>query len=163
MSTILGRGSSGVNTGSVEARLAAMFADELNEPLVDLYQRLFSYYFHQNAYAGFVKVKFAPAELRPWTELEPQLTMKATRLRQDLSDGIISDAEYTLEMYGRLPNDTAEPMSGTGFMSAVPADDAVQNAGDVAASGNTSALGRSLGAKKTKQAAANPPKSTKSS
>ncbi|MEH3064948.1 MAG: hypothetical protein PGN33_20140 [Methylobacterium radiotolerans] len=71
MSTILGRGTSGVNTGSVEARLAALYADQLNEPLADLLSRMFSFILQQGGYAGFAKVEFDPAELRPWTELEP--------------------------------------------------------------------------------------------
>lgn len=158
MSTILGRGSSGVNTGSVEARLAAMFADELNEPLVDLYQRMFSFILHQQGYQGFARVVFRPAELRPWTELEPQLVLKSQRLRQDLSDGIITDAEYTLEMYGRLPNDKAPDLSGTGFLSAAqPA--AGPNPTDTVVDGNKTALGRSVGGSKTKQPNANAPKS----
>lgn len=117
MSTVLGRGTSGVNTGSVEARLAALFADQLNEPIIDLYQRAFSFQMQQAGFQGFVKVRFAPAELRPWTELEPQLVMRAQRLRQDLSDGLITDVEYHLWMYERLPPDSAPKLSGTQFMS----------------------------------------------
>jgi hypothetical protein len=123
MSTVIGRGENGANTGSVEARIAAMFADELNEPLSDLLARVLTFLLNQNGFQGYAEVRFRKAELRPETELEPQLTLKAARLRQDLSDGIITDEEYTLEMYGRLPNDGAPPLSGTGFMTPVPAGD----------------------------------------
>lgn len=146
MATTLGRGASGVNTGSVEARLAAMFADELNEPLADLLSRLFSFCLHANGYPGFAKVFFRPAELRPQTELEPQMVLKANRLRQDLSDGIITDAEYTLEMYGRLPNSDAPPLSGTKFMT--PAPTPVADPADV--SPNDDSLGRSASGESNK-------------
>lgn len=119
MSTILGRGASGVNTGSVEARLAALYADQLNEPLSDMLSRMFSFVLHQSGYAGFARVEFDAAELRPWTELEPQLTLRAQRLRQDLSDGLISDVEYHLWVYKRLPPPGAPKLSGTGFLTAV--------------------------------------------
>ncbi|BAQ50300.1 hypothetical protein [Methylobacterium aquaticum] len=119
MSTILGRGSSGVNTGSVEARLAALYADQLNEPLADLLSRMFSFILHQSGFAGFARVEFDPAELRPWTELEPQLTLRSQRLRQDLSDGLITDVEYHLQVYKRLPPPGAPKLSGTGFLTPV--------------------------------------------
>lgn len=123
MSTMLGRGTSGVNTSSVEARIASMFADELNEPIADLLQKMLSFILHTNGYQGFAHVEFPKAELRPELELEPQKTLKAQRLRQDLSDGIISDVEYCLQMYNRLPLDGAPELSGTNFTSPTAAVD----------------------------------------
>lgn len=157
MATILGRGSAGVNTSSVEARLAAMFADELNEPLADIYERIFSFALHQTGYQGFAVVKFRPAELRPATELEPQLVLKANRLRQDLSDGIISDAEYALEMYGRLPNPDAPELSGTGFLTPAPAGQPGMGPEDV--SPNSDSVGRDASPDRTAQTRANQPRS----
>ena len=136
MATILGRGSGGVNTGSVEARMAAMFADELNEPLAEFWEKLLSFCLHQQGFQGFAVVKFRLAELRPDLELEPQKQLRAARLRQDLSDGIISDTEYSLEMYGRLPNADAPPLSGTNFLTPKP------TVSDV--SPNSDPLGRSV-------------------
>jgi hypothetical protein len=157
MATILGRGAAGVNTGSVEARLMAMFSDELNKPIADLYSRLFSYCLHMSGFQGFAKVVFRPAELRPDTELEPQRTLKAQRLRQDLSDGIITDEEYTLEMYGRLPNTGAPKLSGTNFLTPVQGGEGGTDPADV--STNSDPLGRSISPDKTKQTKANPKKS----
>lgn len=123
MSTMLGRGTSGVNTSSVEARVAAMFADELNEPIADMLQKVFSFMLHQNGFQGFAVVEFPKAELRPELELEPQKTLRAQRLRQDLSDGLITDIEYSLQMYNRLPPESAPELSGTGFANPAPASD----------------------------------------
>lgn len=139
MATVIGRGAAGVNTGSVEARIAAMNADELNKPLAELLERVLSFIMHMNGFQGFVEVKFAKAELRPDLELEPQLTLKASRLRQDLSDGLITDDEYHLWMYGRIRPDSVEELSGTGFMN--PAANSVE-AADVSPNGDP--LGRSM-------------------
>ncbi|MBN7759769.1 hypothetical protein JYP52_01355 [Nitratireductor aquibiodomus] len=137
MATVIGRGASGVNTGSVEARIAAMNADELNEPVAEILQNLLSFILHQNGFQGFVEVTFRKSELRPDTELEPQLALKSSRLRQDLSDGIITDDEYHLWMYGRLKPDTAPDLSGTGFAGSV-------NTRAEEVSPNSDPLGRSL-------------------
>ncbi len=137
MATVIGRGASGVNTGSVEARIAAMNADELNEPIAEMLQNIFSFILHQVGFQGFVEVQFRKAELRPDTELEPQLTLKSSRLRQDLSDGLITDDEYHLWMHGRLRPDSAPELSGTGFMTPVKT-----RAEEV--SPNSDPLGRSL-------------------
>ena len=150
MSTILGRGASGANTGTVEARLAALFADELNEPVMELLEKIFSYILQTQGFQGFAVVEFRQAEMRPATELEPQLLLRSQRLRQDLSDGILSDEEYTLAMYNRLPNPGAPPMSGTGFAN--PQDPVAP--GDVT-TGNNDPLGKSVASKATKTTKAN--------
>lgn len=148
MATVIGRGTSGVNTGSVEARIAAMNADELNDPIAELLQNMFSFIMHQNGFQGFVEVKFRKAEMRADTELEPQLALKASRLRQDLSDGLISDDEYHLWMYGRLKPDSAPDLSGTGF--AVPTPTRAEEV-----SPNSDPLGRSLSPEGSKAARGN--------
>lgn len=147
MATVIGRGSAGVNTASVEARIAAMNADQLNVPLVQLLSQAFTYMLNCYGIAGLVQVGFAPAELRPATELEPMLALKAARLRADLSLGLISDTEYTMAMYQRLPLSTQPPLSGTGFMpgSTTQTDTEVVSPvdpGDVTP--NADPLGRSL-------------------
>jgi hypothetical protein len=116
MATILGRAKSGTNTASVEARIAAMNADQLNRPVAELLGRVFTFLLNLYGIAGFVEAEFEPAELRPHLELEPQRVMRAARLREDLSLGIITDAEYHLMMYGRLPPAGSPQLSGTNFM-----------------------------------------------
>jgi hypothetical protein len=158
MATVIGRGQAGVNTGSVEARMAALYADQLNKPIGETWGGHLSWAMHQEGFQGWVDVEFRPAELRPATELEPQLVLKAQRLRQDLSDGIITDTEYTLDMYGRLPDDGAPKLSGTKFMSAnTNAGGDADAAADV--SPNSDPLGRSVSPARTKQTKANPKKS----
>ena len=157
MATTLGRGQAGVNTGSVEARMAALYADQLNKPIAETWAGHLSYALHQEGYAGWVNAHFRPSELRPVAELEPMMVMKASRLRQDLSDGIIQDVEYTLEMYGRLPHKDSPKMSGTGFLTPdVKSSDKTMNPADI--SPNSDPLGRSISPDKTKMTKANPRK-----
>lgn len=137
MSTILGRGDTGVNTASVEARIFSMNAEELNKPIADFWEQFLTLAIRLRGSQGYVSVTFAPVELRPRTELEPQLTLRAARLREDLSLGLITDVEYHLEMYNRLPPPNAPLLSGTGFMSKTQV-----SAGDV--SPNSDPLGRSV-------------------
>lgn len=161
MATVIGRGASGVNTSSVEARIAAMNADELNEPVAEILTNICSFILHQQGYQGFAEVSFKKAELRPDLELEPQLTLRASRLRQDLSDGLITDDEYHLMMYNRLRPDSVEELSGTGFMGG-GAGDTVDPA-DVPAKGDS--LGKSLapeGGKMTKSNSVKVPKKSAS-
>ena len=150
MSTVIGRGEGGVNTGSVEARIAAMNADELNVPIAALLSNIFSFMLHQTGYQGFAEVTFKNAELRPDDELEPMKSLKASRLRQDLSDGLITDIEYHLMMYNRLPPDGAPEMSGTGFMTPVKA-----TVDENKTSPNSDPLGRGLAAPGGKAAKSN--------
>lgn len=149
MSTVIGRGTAGVNTGSVEARIAAMNADELNQPIAETLTKMFSFILHQTGYQGFAEVSFAKAELRPDLELETMRALKAARLRQDLSDGIITDIEYHLQMHGRLPPDGAPELSGTKFMAAPAGIDASK------ASPNSDPLGRSLSPEGARQSSSN--------
>jgi hypothetical protein len=118
MATILGRGESGVNTASVEARIFSMNAEALNVPVAECLSQILTMALRVVTKTDArVECKFRGVELRPELELEPMRVMKASRLRQDLSDGIISDDEYHLEMYGRIRPDTAPELSGTDFMS----------------------------------------------
>lgn len=139
MATVIGRGTSGVNTSSVEARIAAMNADQLNQPVAEILSDIFSFILHMNGYQGFAEVSFAKAEMRPEMELEAQKAMRQARLRKDLSEGLITDEEYHLLMYNRLRPDSVPELSGTKFEK--PAPDMVDAGG---ATPNGDPLGRSL-------------------
>lgn len=119
VATVLGRGESGVNTASVEARVFTMNADALNKPIADCWAKMLTMALRVVTNSeSHVECFFKPAEMRPLTELEPQLTLRAARLREDLSLGVITDDEYHLMMYGRIRPDSAPELTGTGFMNA---------------------------------------------
>lgn len=141
MSTVIGRGDSGVNTGSVEARIFAMNADELNMPVAALWSNLMTFAMRLMGYDGKVECRFSKAELRPDLELEPQKVLKQSRLQKDLSLGLITDEEYHLQMYNRLPPKGVPILAGTRFLDAGKMD-SVNNADNV--SPNSDPLGRSV-------------------
>lgn len=148
MPTVLGRGQNGQVAG-VEARYAAMCADELNKPVAMNLRRAFQFLLNINGIAGIVYCKYAPAELRPDLELEPQRVMKSARLKDDLSLGLISDQEYHMQMFGRPAPADAPELSGTGFMNAGPEADTSS------ISPNADPLGQSITPQNAKSARSN--------
>lgn len=115
MATILGRGESGVNTASVEARIFSMNAQEINQPIADFWSQLLTLAIRLQGSLSKVTVYFEPVELRPDNELEPSRVQKQARLHKDLSLGMITDDYYHLQMYGTIRPETAPELSGTGF------------------------------------------------
>lgn len=140
MATIIGRGESGVNTASVEARIFSLSAQSLNEPLALFWSQALTLALRLNGSESYVECYYLPVEMRSDTELETQKLIKSQRLKEDLSLGLIPDIEYHLEMYNRLPPKGTPMLSGTGF--------ATQKAGvDVTAvSPNGDPVGRSASA-----------------
>lgn len=137
MPAVVGKANNG-QVASTEARLFALNADALNRTIGSLLSKALTLGVRLAGYEGRVEVIFPPVELRPRMELEPQLTMKSSRLKQDLSIGKISDIEYSMEMYGRPPLPSEPELSGTGFLE--------QQQVSVDAEGvspNTDSLGRS--------------------
>jgi hypothetical protein len=137
MPSVVGKGDNG-QVASTEARLFALSADALNRTVGGLLTKSLTLAARLSGYAGRIECIFPPVELRPVLELEPQKTMRASRLKDDLSRGVISDMEYTMEMYGRPPLKGAPELSGTNFLSPMVEPDATR------VSPNTDSLGRSL-------------------
>lgn len=138
MGTILGRGTAGVNTASVEARIFALNAEALNEPVADFLSQALTLALRMTGSESYVEVYFQPVELRSPLELETNLVVRSTRLKNDLSLGLITDDEYHLWMYGRLAPEGSPTMSGTQF--ATPA----ANVKTDEISPNNDPLGRSI-------------------
>lgn len=140
MPAVVGKANNG-QVASTEARLFALSADALNRAVAGLFTKALTLAARLTGYAGRIEVWFPPVELRPQLELEPQKTMRASRLKADLSLGIIADIEYTMELYGRPPLPGQPPLSGTGFLN--PAEEEVtMNTDEVTP--NDDPLGRSL-------------------
>jgi len=115
MPSVVGKGGDG-DTASTESRLFAMNCDSLNETVASLLSEALTLAVRIAGFQGHVHAYFTPIELRPVLELEPHLTMKRSRLMQDLSLGAITDDAYHLDMYGRLGHAGAPELSGTGFL-----------------------------------------------
>lgn len=138
MPAVVGKANNG-QVASTEARLFALNADALNRTVAGFMTKLLTLGARLSGYEGRIEMIFPPVELRPQLELEPQKTMKSSRLKMDLSLGLITDIEYSMEMYGRPPLAGAPELSGTGFMSQGTTD---PNATEVSPNGDP--LGRSL-------------------
>lgn len=151
MPAVVGK-TTNATTASTEARLFAMSADALNQAIASLLSKALTFGVRLAGYPGRVEAKFLPIELRPVLELEPHLTMRGARLRQELSLGTITDIEYHMELFGRPPPEGAPELSGTNFLS--PSDAAADvNPND--ASPNGDSLGRDLAPPGGKSAASN--------
>lgn len=149
MATILGRGTSGVNTATVEARVFSMSAEALNKPIADILSQMFTLAIRLNGSQSKVECSFEPVELRSALELETNLLVKSQRLRADLSDGLITDDEYHLMMYGRLAPEGCPVLSGTGFLN--PVEGGSVDSSNI--SPNADPLGRSVASPKAQKPA----------
>jgi hypothetical protein len=136
MPAVVGKANNG-QVASTEARLFALSADALNRTVAGLLTKSLTLAARLSGYAGRIECVFPPVELRPVMELEAQKTMKASRLKDDLSRGIISDMEYSMDVYGRPPLKGAPQLSGTNFLTPVIEPDATK------VTPNTDSLGRS--------------------
>jgi hypothetical protein len=117
MSTIIGRGESGVNTASTEARIFSMNADDLNKPVADIFAKALTFALRMQGIESFVVCRFLPAELRPDLELEPQRLAKQSRLLSMLSEGLIGDDEFHLAMFNRPRPDSIPELAGSKFLA----------------------------------------------
>lgn len=116
MATVLGRGESGVNTATVEASLFAKNSGSLNPMIGRMFSGILTMAIRLQGSESRVEVEYPSIDLRSALEMEPQKQLKANRLRQDLSDGLITDDDYHIQMYGRIRPDNVPELSGTGFM-----------------------------------------------
>lgn len=152
VSAVLGRGSSGVNTASVEAKVFADNASELNKPVDYLLSELFTLALRMTGFDGKAVMYSREVELRSATELENQLTMRQARLLEQLSLGIIDDITFYIEMWGKVPANPSN-LSGTNFQATKI------NTSDTTS--NTDPLGRSLTPEGSSMAKSNANKTTK--
>lgn len=153
VSSVLGRGSAGVNTASVEAKVFADNAAELNKPIDYVLEEALTLALRMLGFDGRAVVKSEAVELRPRLELENQMTMKQARLLEQLSLGIIDDLTFYMEMWHKVPTGQISSLSGTNFQSTKI------NTSDT--SSNTDPLGRSLTPEGGDMAKSNSNKTTK--
>lgn len=153
VSAVLGRGSSGVNTASVEAKVFADNAAALNKPIDHLLEEIFTLALRMSGFDGKAVMYSKGVDLRPELELENQLTMRQARLLEQLSLGIITDLDFHLLMNDRVPTGQITQLSGTNFQSNK------MNTTDTTS--NTDPLGRSLTAEGGDMAKSNSNKTTK--
>lgn len=130
--TMIGHGSGTQTIASTDTMIAMMTSNSMVRlKLQEMYSKAFTLaarLFNQDVTVNF---EFDPIDLRPETELEAFKAQRQSRLKEQLSMGVICDEEFSLRTTGRLPTGTMPPLSGTMFM------DPVQASADAAASGNS--------------------------
>jgi hypothetical protein len=122
MPVILGHESVGSsNIASSQAMLylkqvegACMF--KLNE----IYSRALTLCVRLYGIDAVVEFAYDPPNLRPESELEAFKSMRQSRILEQLSLGLITDAEANLELTGTLPPPGAPKLSGTMFKNSPP-------------------------------------------
>ena len=136
VSSVLGRGSSGVNTASVEAQVFTKNAQQINKPVDYILSEVMTLALRLTGFDGRAIIYSDEVNLRTQMELENQMTMKQARYQELLSLGEISDLEFHLKMFKRIPPEGFTPLSGTNFQATKI------NTSDTTS--NTDPLGRSL-------------------
>lgn len=117
MPTILGRQFGSSQTiGGVEALLYSKSIASIQEVVATMLTRALTLCARLEGHQGYVKVTYAPVNLKPENELETFRVLKQSRTLELLSLGFISDAEAAKELTGdpTLPAGF-KPLSGTGF------------------------------------------------
>ena len=115
MATVIGRGNGAAGTASVEARIFALSAQQLNAPVADLLSQIFTLALRLQGLDLYATFGFDKVELRPEMELEPQKIMRQSRLLELLSLGLIDDDEFHLKMFKKIRPDDVPKLQGTGF------------------------------------------------
>jgi hypothetical protein len=120
MPAVVGKSNNG-QVASTEARLFALNCDALNRVVADIWSQVLTLAVRLAGFQGRVVFEFESVELRPVLELEPQRTMKQSRLEQALSRGYITDDEFHIDVFGRPRPASAPELSGTNFAQPQPA------------------------------------------
>lgn len=114
MPSILGRGES-QSTASTESVLFLKVCEGLQGRINELFSGLLTLALRVNGHDVIVKFAYEKPNLRPELELESFKTVRQSRILEQLSLGLISDEEASLDLTGDLPSGNFIPLSGTGF------------------------------------------------
>lgn len=113
--SILGHGSSSSNIASVETLLFMKSAEGLQFALNNILSQALTLAVRLYGYDVYVEFAYERIDLRPDSELEAFKAMEQSRVLELLSLGLVSDAEASLLLTGKLPPETASKLSGTFF------------------------------------------------
>lgn len=112
--SLLGRGES-QTTASTEAILFLKIVESLQDRLNEIYSYLFTLAARLHGHDVTVTFKYKKPSLRPEIEEESFLSVRQSRILEQLSLGLISDEEASIELTGDLPSGDFTPLSGTMF------------------------------------------------
>ena len=114
MPAILGRDANG-SSSTTSAMLFLKNANIIRTKLNTLYSRMLTQAVRLMAQDVYVEFSYAELDLRPQAELEAYKAMKQSRILEQLSLGLITDEEASIQLTGNLPRQGHVPLAGTMF------------------------------------------------
>ena len=114
MPAILGRDANG-SSSTTSAMLFLKNANIIRTKLNILYSRMLTQAVRLMAQDVYVEFSYAELDLRPQAELEAYRSMKQSRILEQLSLGLITDEEASIQLTGNLPREGHKPLAGTMF------------------------------------------------
>ena len=114
--TILGQSSKSSNIASTETLLFMKNVEgAVQMKLNEFYSQIFTLAVRLLGFDVIAEFKYKRIDLRPEAELAAFRSIDQSGTLELLSLGLISDAEASIRLMGRLPNPEAPMLSGTGF------------------------------------------------
>lgn len=121
MPAMLGHGVGSSNIASTESMLFIKSATgAIQVKLNEMFSRIFTLSLRLFGLDVYVEFKYNAVDLRPENELESFKAMKQSRILEQLSLGMVSDEEATIQLTGNLPPIGMTPLSGTRFTFGSP-------------------------------------------
>ena len=117
--SIIGRGQSS-SAASTEAMLFVKAVSAIQNELNIFYSRVLTLAVRLLGAEVTVKFTYGDVNLRPEIELESFKAVRQARILEQLSLGLISDSEASIELTGTLPPDGYTELAGTMFKNEVP-------------------------------------------
>ena len=111
---VLGRDTSS-GSATTSTYLFMKSAELLSTKLNTLYSRMLTQAVRLMGMDCYVEFKYAELDLRPKGEQEAYKAMEQSRLMEQWSLGLITDAEASIRLTGKVPPQGFKPLSGTGF------------------------------------------------
>jgi len=112
--SIIGRGESS-SSASSESQLFMKSISTMQLELNTFFSRIFTLAVKLLGYDASVRFSYSEVNLRPELELESFKSVKQARILDQLSLGLISDVEASIELTGTLPPAGYKNLSGTYF------------------------------------------------
>ena len=137
MGTILGKQSGSSNIASSEVLLFMKSASVITKKLSLMYSRILTMAMRIMGYDVIVEFKYADIDLRPKAEMAAFAQTNQQMVLELLSLGLVSDAEASLRLTGKLPPAGYKPLSGTMFKQGAQKADTQGNYGGASNDGST--------------------------
>jgi hypothetical protein len=123
LGAVLGHGAASSNIASTEAALFLKSVQgAVQTKLNEMYSRALTVAARVMGVDCYVKFKYADIDLRPAAELVAFHQTKQAMVLEQLSLGLITDEEASIQLTGHLPPEGYTPLSGTMFKSKQIAD-----------------------------------------